>query len=261
MSPVVSTSLAQGAVLAQVGPRTGLSLVAKGSSRKVGAGLETLGEMTKREVARMSSGGKRMSAGGKRVGWGGKQGGWGGKLSGPTGQCPRCPKSKPIQDLATCKCFVQGSDAARHQGICNDRKVTRNGKTSLVHYVAARVGDKVRCLIAGGQTARAVLGHEGCPPGKFLAPVKRSVPLRPGSSRRKTVTVQQCVRPQGKYKSYKDCPSTQVLVKMPGDGGNRCIMPETAAQHPEYKFIRRGTLPPRHRVREGTSPLAVSLGT
>lgn len=227
---VPSTSLAQGAVLANVGPVTGLSLVEKRRSRKLMSGLQTLGEMTKRKVVRMSS--KRGAAG---------------------GQCRQCPKSQPIQDLATCKCYVQGSDAARHQGICNDRKVTRGGKTTLVHYVAAKVDGQVRCLKAGGKTARDVLGPAGCPPGRFLAPVKRSVPVEPGSLRRKTVTVQQCVRPKGQYKRYKDCPAGQVLVKMPWNGGNRCVLPETAAQHPRYKLVRRGTLPVRHRVRKGTA--------
>lgn len=231
-----STSMVEGALMDNMGTPTMVSMVAKGRSDAYGAGMSSLVKATKKEYRKSS---------GKRT---------------PGGPCSRCPASKPIQDPATCTCYVQNSAAARKKGICADRMVTyKDGTTKLVHYVAGVSKGQVRCLKAGGKTARKVLGNEGCPPGKFLAPVKRSVPVDIGSDRRKTVTVQQCVRPKGQYKQFKDCPSNQVLVKMPRDGGNRCVKPETARAK-GYTFLRQGTLPVRHRVRKGTVPMAVSLG-
>jgi hypothetical protein len=76
--PLPSTSLVAGAVLDQVGPATQASLVHKGHSQKLGAGLPTLVDMTKDKVrkTRSNKGVRRASgalsnAGGLQVNWSG----------------------------------------------------------------------------------------------------------------------------------------------------------------------------------------------
>lgn len=241
---------AKSAVLSAANPMTAMSLAEKGYSRKLGAGLTSMAQETRRRVTRTGRAAPRGRGRGRTQKYSDTAGRRTYRTTDRLGACKRCPAAQPILDKSTCQCYTRDSDAARKQGICPDKRRS-NGR--IVHFVAALVRGSHRCLIAGGKAAKQYLGNEACPPGKALATVRRSVPLFPGSTQRTTKTIQQCVRPRGKYSRLKDCPQNQVLVEMPRMMGRRCVMPSTATKR-GYRFVSQGTLPIRHGVRRGTVP-------
>lgn len=212
---VIPTSLVAQAVMANVGTAT-MGSLQKGRSRKLGAGMGTMIEKTRRAA---------------------------GAASGGSGGCKPCPATRPIQDKATCKCYKEGSAAGRKAGICPPKMV----KGRIVHYVYATTpSGQQRCLKAGGPTAKALLGKAACPPGKVMVRYQARVPASkmPGS-RMKAVTASRCVNPTGRYSSLKSCTTDKVLAMVPTKAGpqRRCVLPKTAAAK-GYSVVRQGDQAP-----------------
>lgn len=254
------TSLVQGAILEQVGTPTAMSLQLKRRSSKLDAGMPTLVDMTRAKLRKVPARGRKMPARRRGVKPSTRKlesqrmtvameraVRWASRIRKPglVGACKPCTNPKrPVQHKETCRCYAAGSAALRKQGVCAPKTVTRRGKTITEHYVHAVVAGKHRCLKAGGQKAKQVLGAAGCPPGKVLKTVKRRNP-RTGA----LVNGQQCVKAVG---AYKDCPANQVIVSVRASGVvagrpwsrtvQRCVTAKTAAKK-GYNVVRAGTLP------------------
>lgn len=162
-----------------------------------------------------------------------------------SGECVPCQNPRrPIQDKATCKCYAEGSDAARRAGICLPRTGTRNGRPYT--YETVPVPNKrggISCVKAGGSKAKATLGGvKACPEGKVLKKYRTRVPTGDGMMR--AVEATRCVKAVG---AMKDCPTNQVvaLVPHPREGDQRrCVLPATASKK-GYRVLKAGTLPER----------------
>ena len=165
-----------------------------------------------------------------------------------------------VRDPVTCKCMVLDGQAARKAVGCAPR-MGKNGKMYETVAVKSASGS-IRCIKAGGATAKKALGQKACPAGKTLKTYRTTVPTANGG--RRSVNATRCVKAVGED---KDCPANQVLVMANGKGVTknkrvqRCVLPETAAKK-GLQIVRRGTLPIRPKITQVTAQgrPAMSLG-
>ncbi len=105
------------AIYANVGSQTAASLAYKRKSSKLGAGMDTMVELTRKKMkskkASKTSKKTTKKASKKTTK----------TLKKTSGQCPSCPNPKrPLQDLSDCKCYAKDSAAARMKGVCAPRR-------------------------------------------------------------------------------------------------------------------------------------------
>lgn len=210
----VSDSMVAAAVIANVGTETGFSLM-RGKSKKLGAGMGTMIQETKKKLRATSSKKKTAADGGcdKKI----------------------CTRKRPV--LHGCRCYTEGSAALRKKGVCTPKVSPKTGK--LQHYVHVYSKGAHRCVKAGGATAKELLGEAGCPPGKILSTATRRVPTPDGRMVQRQTS--RCVFPRGGYAEFKECHVGKVLVQMP-DYSYRCLLPKTAAAQ-GYKVLKQGVVP------------------
>lgn len=284
-----STSMVAGAVLANVGSPTAVSLTTKRRSAKLGAGMETMVAMTRGHMSPKHMSPKHMSSkrrgrqtktgpkgertlrggggyGNRMVNW--SKDGLPGRRMKPaqrtsSGECakPCANPKRPVQDKKTCKCYAEGSAAARQAGICLPRTGTRNGKPYTYETVPMKnKRGGISCVKAGGSTAKEALGAKACPPGQVIKPYTTRVPVLDRETgtwtgQLRSVSATRCVKAVG---DRKDCPTNQVLAVVPHarEGPQkRCVLAATAAKK-GYQVLKTGSLPQRaYRVhRPAMSP-------
>jgi hypothetical protein len=257
---VPSSSLAVGALMAQMGTQTNISMLEKGRSDKLGAGMDTMVEMVKAKVVKSGkkSGGKKKSgskkSGGKKKSGSKKSGSKGGSKGSKCGAPCALSKTGMIRVRTTsppCRCLVPNGRAARAEGICPAGKVAVTG----VYKSGSRAGlQYTRCIKQGGSTAKRMLGQEGCPPGKVLKEYVSASGM---------VTARRCVKASARS-GQKNCPANQVIVEVRQSGRTpvlkstrksynydrmvlRCVLPKTAAMK-GYRVVGQGTLPVKPRL-------------
>lgn len=164
--------------------------------------------------------------------------------------------------------------------------VAQKGCSRPGFVVAVHPNGKHVCVKPGSKSAKALLGHMGCPVGKELRTVRRSVAVgrvgTPGAGREIRM-VEQCVRVGSGQaaKMRKECPVGQVLVAhqtrgIVGGGGalsgggrrkpqmgavtkHMCVKNATAAKR-GYQVIKAGVLPPRGKTHATQSRRGHSAG-
>ena len=296
----MGTSMAAAdAIMGVVGSQTAASLMSGRRSQKLGAGMATMVSMTKKKARKMSTYSKaptrrtgasasnlllerqfmptsmdqrvtrvakRSQKGGggyhnRRVNWSGT--GLPGRRrmtsAGGAARKRTTAKRTTKRTAAEKVCRpVVGKDGKAHQTVLKVGTYQTGKRRGLPYH---------RCVKAGGQAAKEVLGIKGCPTGQTLKTYTTRVPVsrQKGDTRMRQVKAQRCIKAVG---AIKNCPANQVIIQYRQKGrvgprgqtkeyntvAKKCVLPSTAAKK-GYQVLGVGTLPVRRSPR-----LAMSMG-